>query len=337
MAGYQRQNIGGQRAGVHGLHALAAEQRIHFHHGIPRQVGNGTVVGNVHVADQVAQAEQGFHQQVAFLAIGLDLDRLFTGAQAAAAGQALLQLIFAPRNGGQAKLPFAHGFGAFQISLARHKLCQMAVARGGNAAIAQEQIKFNAVGAGKGTVHPIRVAVLITGFIVLFDKFAVNGEEVHAFVSSLIEPSKVVNALDVDLDILAGNIFQAQFLIQNVGQQRLGAEHLVAAAERLDLGEHMVQGTHAEGHRVGVVDDPGIGTVITDRFSDGDIHGDGAHGAHETACTYGIAHRLIDAVSFRRVDVAFHLVKGAGQDGDDDKIRAGQGLLQRIRHSILPV
>ncbi len=44
---------------------------------------------NVHVADQVAQAEQGFHQQVAFLAIGLDLDRLFTGAQAAAAGQAL--------------------------------------------------------------------------------------------------------------------------------------------------------------------------------------------------------------------------------------------------------
>ena len=56
-----------------------------------------------------------------------------------------------------------------------------------------------------------------------------------------------------------------------------------------------------------------------------------------TACTYGIAHRLIDAVSFRRVDVAFHLVKGAGQDGDDDKIRAGQGLLQRIRHSILPV
>ena len=177
---------------------------------------------------------------MAFLAIGLDLDRLFTGAQAAAAGQALLQLIFAPRNGGQAKLPFAHGFGAFQISLARHKLCQMAVARGGNAAIAQEQIKFNAVGAGKGTVHPIRVAVLITGFIVLFGKFAVNGEEVHAFVSSLIEPSKVVDALDVDLDILAGNIFQAQFLIQNVGQQRLGAEHLVAAAERLDLGEHMV-------------------------------------------------------------------------------------------------
>ena len=145
---------------------------------------------------------------MAFLAIGLDLDRLFTGAQAAAAGQALLQLIFAPRNGGQAKLPFAHGFGAFQISLARHKLCQMAVARGGNAAIAQEQIKFNAVGAGKGTVHPIRVAVLITGFIVLFGKFAVNGEEVHAFVSSLIEPSKVVDALDVDLDILAGNIFQ---------------------------------------------------------------------------------------------------------------------------------
>ena len=80
-----------------------------------------------------------------------------------------------------------------------------------------------------------------------------------------------------------------------------------------------------------------IGTVIADRFSDGDIHGDGAHGAHETARTYGIAHRLINAVSFRRVDVAFHLVKGAGQDGDDDKIRAGQGLLQRIRHSILPV
>ena len=131
--------------------------------------------------------------RMTFLAIGLDLDRLFTGAQAAAAGQALLQLIFAPRNGGQAKLPFAHGFGAFQISLARHKLCQMAVARGGNAAIAQEQIKFNAVGAGKGTVHPIRVAVLITGFIVLFGKFAVNGEEVHAFVSSLIEPSKVVD------------------------------------------------------------------------------------------------------------------------------------------------
>ena len=74
----------------------------------------------------------------------------------------------------------------------------------------------------------------------LFGKFAVNGEEVHAFVSSLIEPSKVVDSLDVDLDILAGNIFQAQFLIQNVGQQRLGAEHLVAAAERLDLGEHMV-------------------------------------------------------------------------------------------------
>jgi hypothetical protein len=50
-----------------------------------------------------------------------------------------------------------------------------------------------------------------------------------------------------------------------------------------------------------------------------------------------VAHGLVDAVLFRRVNVAFHLGKRAGEDGNHHEIRPGQRLGQRVAYDVFPV
>ena len=116
----------------------------------------------------------------------------------------------------------------------------------------------------------------------------------------------------------------------------MGAEYLMAAAEGLDLWKDMVQRLHAEGHGVGIVDDPGIGGKVTDRFCDGDKHGNSAKRANQSAGACCVADGLPDAVGLRCMDVGFHLIEGAGENGNDDEIGAGQRFLQSICCLIVP-
>ena len=41
-----------------------------------------------------------------------------------------------------------------------------------------------------------------------------------------------------------------------------------------------------------------------------------------------IAYRLVDSQALRKVNIRLHLVKGAGQDGNDNEIAACQGVLK---------
>ncbi len=138
----------------------------------------------------------------------------------------------------------------------------------------------------------------------------------------------MVDALDVYLNLVAVNLLHAHLLLDHSCDDLLGAEHLVAAAKALDFREYLVHHLDAHGHGVGVVDDPGFGAVLLDGLRELNVVGEGAQGADNAAGAHGVAYRLVDAVFFGGVYVGFHLVKGAGEDGEDDEIAAGECVLQ---------
>ena len=113
----------------------------------------------------------------------------------------------------------------------------------------------------------------------------------------------MVDTGDGGIQILALHAVDSLFGFQHGAEQLLGAENLMAAAKGPDLRKDLVEGAHAKGHGVSIVDNPGFRSVIPDGFADGDKHGDGTHGAHESAGADRVAHRLPDAEALRQVDV----------------------------------
>ena len=111
----------------------------------------------------------------------------------------------------------------------------------------------------------------------------------------------------------------------------------MAAAERLDLREHIVKGGHAQGHGVGVVNDPRLGRIRLDGLRNLHKHGDGTHCTHQSTRTYRIAYGLIHTHTLRGVHVALHFLEGAGQNGNHHKVNACQCFLQGVSDFILPV
>ena len=128
--------------------------------------------------------------------------------------------------------------------------------------------------------------------------------------------------------VLPADPGDAFFRLQHAAEQLLGAENLMAAAEGMNGRENLIKGPHTKGHGIGVVDDPGIRGNIPDGFGNRDKHRNGPHGPHKAARTDCIPDRLKDPDPFGEVDVAFHFIKGAGQDGDDHEVRACQRFLQ---------
>ncbi len=129
--------------------------------------------------------------------------------------------------------------------------------------------------------------------------------------------------------------FNALLLFEYAGQKLLGVEDLVAAPERPDPGELIIEGLNAGAHGIGEVEYPGLGAALPDLSGKELINGHGAHGPEDPAGTGGISHRLVDPVFLRGVNVAAHLPEGTGKDGDDDKVRPGQGLVDTGAHLIL--
>ena len=299
MAGHQGQDVGGHRAGVDGLDAVQAEEGVGLHHRADGQVGNLAAVGHVDVADQVAQAQDGLDEQVAFLAGAVQLQLFLAGDQVIGALHAALEILLAPVNGGQAVLPGLDHLGILVVP-AGHELYQVTVARRSDGAVAAEQIHLDLVRAGEGGVHPVLVAALFVAVHMLGAELLVQGEDIHILVGGAGQPGEVVDAVDGGVQLVTVHLFDAQLLLEDVAQQLLGAEDLMATAKGLDLREHLIQGADGQRHGVGVVDDPGLGRVIADGLADLHKHGDGAHRAHEAAGADGIAHGLVHAHALRQ-------------------------------------
>ena len=217
------------------------------------------------------------------------------------------------------------------------ELRQVPVARGGDRAVPAEQVELHALGALEVVVHPVVVTALVEARLkVPVGEFGVQRHQVDAPVAGGGQPREVVDAGDGGVQFLPRDAGDAVLLFEHRAQQLLRAEHLVAAAEGLDAGEHVVQRAHAQRHGVGVVDDPGARRVRLDGLGDLDVHRDRAHGAHEAARAHRVAHRLPHAHALGQVDVAAHLLERAGEDGDHDEVRAGQGVLQRVGDLVFP-
>ena len=227
---------------------------------------------------------------------------------------------------------------ALQIPFPFAELRQVSVPCRRDLAKAQEQIHLHLLVAGEGIVHPVAVRRVLspTSVRMLFAICTVNREQIHVPVPCLREPGEMVHAHRIDLDLMPLHRRDAKLLPHYLPQELLGAEHLMAAAEGLYLREDMVQRLHAECHWVGIIDDPGIRTAAPDALRDDLVHGDGAHGPKYPSRAAGVAHGLIDAVLLRRMDIGLHLVEGAGQDGQDDEVRPGQSLLQRLYRFVMP-
>ena len=186
-------------------------------------------------------------------------------------------------------------------------------------------------------IHPVAV---LPGFIairgIFIGKTGVQGHQVRTAPGRGGKPGEMVDAGDRGAEVLPGDAVDPFLRFQHGTEQFLGAENLMAATEGADAREDLIERPYAQGHGIGIIDDPCIRRVIPDRFGNGDEHGYGAHGAHEAAGADRIAHGLEDPNPLRQVDIAFHFPEGGGQDGNDDKIRTGQGLLQASADLIGP-
>ena len=248
----------------------------------------------------------------------------------------MLQILDPPGHRRQGELPFADRFRIPGVPR-RHELRQVPVAGRGDVAVLPEQIQLHALGAAEVAVHPVVVAALvISGFRILLRKLRVQREEIPALPAGPRQPGEMVDARHGGVQILPDDARDSLLRLQHGAEQLLGPEHLMAAAEGLDLREDMIQRPHAEGHGVGVVDDPRVRRVIPDRLGDFHIHGDRAHRAHESAGADRVAHRLIDAHPLRQVHIALHFLKGRGQDGNHDEVRPRQRFLQASADFIFP-
>ena len=152
------------------------------------------------------------------------------------------------------------------------------------------------------------------------------GKQVGGMPEGFSEPCEVVDAHRVYLDFMAVYLFFPKELIHHAGQEFLGAENLMAAAEGFDPGKYPVEGFDAKGHGVGVIDHPGVRAVGFDGLSDFLKHGKGAHGPQNAAGAGGVPYGLVNPVFFRGMDIGLHLIKGAGKDGDDHEVGARKGL-----------
>ena len=197
--------------------------------------------------------------------------------------QTVLQVILSPVYRSQAVFPAFYSLRIFQILITRHELSQMTVTGCSDQAIAAEQVEFYAVAAGKRRVCPVGVSLFKAFFKMLIHIFFVNREQVNSLVRSIIKPGKVVDAKYVYINILSGNIFQSVNLLYDSAQNLLSSEYFVAAAKCFNLREYMIQSLYAQAHRVGVVDDPCLGSIIADRFCNGDIHRDGTQCTDDSA------------------------------------------------------
>ena len=213
----------------------------------------------------------------------------------------------------------------------------MAVAGRGDQTIPTEQIKLNPMGTSKILIHPVIMYDLLESLLrVLFRKLRIDREKILIMIICAVQPCKMIDTQNIGLDLTAVYTLNSGNIRQCFCQQLLCAEYFVAAAKRLDLRKYFIQCTHTQRHRIGIVDDPCFRTIIPDRFGNRYKHGYRTQCPHDSSRAGRISYRLINAVLLRSMYIRLHLIKGARQYGDDDKIRSGQCLLQCMNRFVFP-
>lgn len=106
----------------------------------------------------------------------------------------------------------------------------------------------------------IQIKSIIKSFIFIFcNIFSVDRKEIPSPVGSFRKPCEVIDADDVDMNIMPviNGISGLQFIdfLKNL----LGSEYFVTASECLDAREYFIECLYKNAHGVCIVDDPGIG------------------------------------------------------------------------------
>ena len=147
----------------------------------------------------------------------------------------------------------------------------------------------------------------------------------------------MIDTQHIDMDVMPVNILFPAALLTDSLKDLLSSKDLMAAPECLDFRKYMIQGLYAQRHGVGIINDPGLRRIFF--YGPGNLHkhGYGAQGTDHSARPCRIAYRLVDSQALRKVNIRLHLVKGAGQDGNDNEIAACQGVLKTGAGLKLPV
>ena len=213
----------------------------------------------------------------------------------------------------------------------------MPVACSGDSPVLQEEIQFHFFHGIKKAVHPVFICFFSEAGIPVFQgEFPVYGEQVHVLILRGGKPGKVVDSHYIDTDILSPGIPDPCDIFQRFPQKLLGSENLMAAAESFDLGKGMIQRFHAYRHGIGIVDNPGFGTKFFNGTGNFLKHGNHAQRPDQAAGACSISYGLVNTVFFRRMHIAFHLIKGAGYDGNHHKVRSFKRITDGIHRLVIP-
>ena len=96
------------------------------------------------------------------------------------------------------------------------------------------------MGAVEGGIHPTGRRVVKALSLMLIDKPGIRSKQILPPADALRKPGEMVDAHDIDQDVLPGNVRLPQYLPAHAGQHFLRAEHLMTAAKRLDLWKYLV-------------------------------------------------------------------------------------------------
>ena len=114
--------------------------------------------------------------------------------------------------------------------------------------------------------------------------FAVDGK--------VKDPEEMIDTADFCTDIF-------DICVKHLCQKVHGADGTVAETQNFQFGSDCMENAGEGCHRVGVVQNKGIGTESAEFFRPGGEHGNVPQSSAPAAGTDGIADRLINAVTFR--------------------------------------
>ena len=193
------------------------------------------------------------------------------------------------------------------------------------------------MGALEGGVHPVFSLQFIAFCKMAVNIASVDREQVVPLIAGFGKPCEMIDSNYIYMDIVPVVRGVAGFCLVDAFKHFLGAKYLVAAAKGLNFREYVVQCLDAQGHGIGVVDDPAVGGIGLNGFCNFHKHGDRAQGADHPAGSGSVADRLVDSQTFRKMDIRVHLIKCAGKNRDHGKIAAGESFLKAVFHLKFPV
>lgn len=240
MPQYEAVYLGRQLARQDGADAVPGEIGIGLDDRLGRYPLDLSPIGQVDVCYQRIHSQQGFDLTHALLAGGIQGEFLLAGGQLSGLPFQLFLMLDSPAYRGQTEFPFRHHLGILQVPR-RTKLGQMPIPRRRDEPVPTEKIEGDTAFGGEVIVLPM-LAILFAEavLVILIDEFFIDGEKIQALIGCRIEPGKMIEAEDVDLDLFPGNPVHAAHILQHLRQELLRAKDFMTTAKGLYPGEYLV-------------------------------------------------------------------------------------------------